>query len=128
MRITPSRRDSAFTLIEIMIVVAVIGLLAVIAIPNLLKARERTQTNACINNLRLIDAAKQQWALETKQLGSVEPSIADIGEFLVRGDSSRLPECPANQGNTNFAANYRINAVTNPPTCLVVPADHVAPF
>ena len=53
-----------FTLVEIMIVVAIIGLLAAIAIPNFVKARETAQQNACINNLRQISAAKQQWALE----------------------------------------------------------------
>jgi hypothetical protein len=50
-----------------MIVVAIIGLLAAIAIPNFVKARTTSQQNACINNLRLIDASKQQWALEQKK-------------------------------------------------------------
>jgi hypothetical protein len=50
-----------------MIVVAIIGLLAAIAIPNFVKARTTSQQNACINNLRLIDSSKQQWALEQRQ-------------------------------------------------------------
>jgi len=128
MRTPSSLRTSAFTLVEIMIVVAVIGLLAAIAIPNFVRVRQRAQANACINNLRLIDAAKQQWALEMKQLGSATPTIADIGVYLVRGSNTRLPLCPANQGSTNFSASYSINQVTNQPACLIVPADHALPF
>ncbi len=60
-------RKSGFTLVEIMIVVAIIGLLAEIAIPTFIKARKTAQGNACINNLRQIDGAIQQWALELNQ-------------------------------------------------------------
>jgi prepilin-type N-terminal cleavage/methylation domain-containing protein len=66
MKVNTSRK-SAFTLVEIMIVVAIIGLLAAIAIPNFVKARENSQINACIANLKQIDGAIQTWALEQKK-------------------------------------------------------------
>ena len=121
-------RTSAFTLVEIMIVVAIIGLLAAIAIPNFVRVRSQAQSNACINNLRLIDAAKQQWALDFKQVASAQPALADIGDYLVRGNASRMPLCPASGVDTNFATSYTINQVTNPPVCNLVPASHALPF
>ena len=66
-------KNQGFTLVEIMIVVAIIGLLAAIAIPNFVKARTTSQQNACINNLRLVDSSKQQWALEQKQANQRHP-------------------------------------------------------
>jgi prepilin-type N-terminal cleavage/methylation domain-containing protein len=122
-------RVLAFTMVEIMIVVAIIGLLAAIAIPNFVRVRQQAQINACINNLRQIDAAKQQWALEFKQMGSVVPQLSDISDYLVRGAGGRVPICPASQGNTNFAFSYSINEVTNPPTCNILgSSSHVLAF
>jgi prepilin-type N-terminal cleavage/methylation domain-containing protein len=124
MKISTSRK-SGFTLVEIMIVVAIIGLLAAIAIPSFVRARTSAQTNACINNLRQIDGAKQQWALETRQNGSATPGEADIGPYLGRSQSTTNIVCPAGGTSATFASSYTINAVTNPPTCQIVPATHV---
>jgi prepilin-type N-terminal cleavage/methylation domain-containing protein len=117
MKLNTSRK-SGFTLVEIMIVVAIIGLLAAIAIPNFVRARTTSQKNACINNLRQLDGAKQQWALENKQLPNATVGSSDVMPYLGRGSAGNYPTCPANGA-------YTLNAVDTPPVCNIT--DHVLP-
>ena len=78
-----TNKTSGFTLVEIMIVVAIIGLLAAIAIPNFVKARENAQLNSIFNNLRIIEGAKDQWALENKKgTGDTVTDIGTISDYL----------------------------------------------
>jgi prepilin-type N-terminal cleavage/methylation domain-containing protein len=123
-RMTAKKRG--FTLVEIMIVVANIGLLAAIAIPNFVKARTTSQQNACINNLRLIDASKQQWALEQRKQSTDTPAGSDLQPYLGRGSNGELPSCPVDP-QSGFATSYTANNVGTPPVCQVVASSHVLP-
>ena len=79
-----------------MIVVAIIGLLAAIAIPNFIKARATSQANACINNLRQIDGAINEWALENgKSNGVSVGTVNTVSNYIKLNSASTVPGCPA---------------------------------
>ena len=114
------KRKSGFTLVEIMIVVAIIGLLAAIAIPNFIKARATSQKNVCINNLRQVDAAIQQWAMELRKGPSAAVVETDVTPYI-----KNSVVCPS--GGTTFLNSYLLTIVSTQPTCQKVPLTHFLP-
>ena len=116
MRIRTIHRKG-FTLVEIMIVVAIIGLLASIAIPNFVKARTTAQRQACIANLQQIDGAIQQWAAETRQGDDATVTGADVLPYL-----KNAVVCPS--GGKTFADSYSVTTVAARPACLKQPNTH----
>lgn len=104
MKIKKLLGKGGFTLVEIMIVVAIIGLLAAVAIPNFMRARETAQRNACVANLKQIDGAKTLWSLDTG--GTTTPGWSDLVTAYIK----KTPSCPAGY-------SYNINALDEDPTC-----------
>ena len=101
-------RKKGFTLVEIMIVVAIIGIIIAIAIPSFIRARETSRSRACQENLAKIDGAKEQYALDENlgQDGAVAMSDL-VGATLYL---KREPECPADGA-------YTVNNIGTDPTC-----------
>lgn len=103
-----------------MIVVSIIGLLAAIAIPNVIRARTASQRNVCINNLRQVSSAIQEWAMENKKGPSSTVTVDDLLPYL-----KAQVVCPS--GGTTFGDSYSLSTVGTQPTCLQAPLSHVMP-
>ncbi len=107
-----------FTLVEIMIVVLIIGILLAIAVPNFIKARESSRAKSCIANLKQVDSAKEQWAMDNKKVAGDTPGFSD----LVGTDKyiKSTPECPS-------SGTYTIAGLGTAPSCSKSTDGHELP-
>lgn len=103
-----------FTLVEIMIVVAIIALLASIAVPSFLRARKRAQATSTLEACRQIDGAKEQYAIENFKAGTVVPTYSDLVVYIKKG--SRLyNDLVAGRATDSLGGAITINAIDTPP-------------
>jgi prepilin-type N-terminal cleavage/methylation domain-containing protein len=110
---SPLLRTGGFTLVEIMIVVAIIGLIIAIAMPSYAKTRESARSKICLENINQIETAKQTWALETGKTTGDVPADAEVYDYL-----KRPPECPA-------GFKYSPNAIGTTAACLSGIPEHI---
>jgi len=118
------KKNAGFTLIEIMIVVLIIAILLAIAIPNFLRARETSRAKSCMANMRQIETAKEQWAMDTKAAATDTPTATDLVDEYMRGTPDTLPGCPS-------SGAYTVGDMSTRPVCSIGAQngydDHVLP-
>ena len=127
-----SKNRGGFTLVEIMIVVAIIALLAAIAVPNFLRARKRSQATRVLEDLRMIDAAIDQYAIETNKITGATVSWSDVVGYLKQGSTL------ANSGNRDLLGSslgsFSVDTIPKVPSATfnalsdVAPAEFWSPF
>ena len=126
-----NKKQGGFTLVEIMIVVAIIALLAAIAVPNFLRARKRSQATRILEDLRLLDSAGDQYAIETNKTSGNNPALGDLKNYLKTGTTLY------NTGNDIFGDSYgpfTVDSIPQVPTSAfnaqsdVAPASYWSPY
>ena len=112
-----------FTLVEIMIVVAIIAILAAVAIPNFVRYRKESQKNACISNLKQLQTGAEQWAMSNSGVPTLENIVGTEATSYVKKNVSTF-KCPSGTGDYTFGTDAAGNVV---PTCGSGDSTHVLP-
>ena len=97
-----------FTLVEIMIVVLIIGILLAIAVPNFIRAREGSRAKSCQANLKQVESAKEQWAMDNKASTTATPAMTDLSPTYIKS----TPACPS-------SGTYTVGNMSTTPTCSI---------
>ena len=124
------RNEKGISIVEMVIVAAIIGILCVMAVPNFTKIRTEVYKDKCITHLRAIVAAKEHWSLETGAADTATPTADDLdgggsGYGYIKDGTSSLV-CPSDP-NKSFATSYNINNIATKPACKIAPTTHVLP-
>ena len=119
-------RRGGFTLVEIMIVVAIIALLAAIAVPNFLRARKRSQATRVLEDLRMIDSAIDQYAIETNKISGASVAWTDVKAYLKTGSALYNSGGADLFGNT-FGATFTVDILPTVPSATKTALSDVAP-
>jgi prepilin-type N-terminal cleavage/methylation domain-containing protein len=128
-----NKNRGGFTLVEIMIVVAIIALLAAIAVPNFLRARKRSQATRILEDLRMIDAAIDQYAIETNKGQGAAVAWADVQNYLKTG-SSLYSSAHLDMLGSDYGATFsvdtvpKVHATTFGKLSDVAPAEFWSPY
>jgi prepilin-type N-terminal cleavage/methylation domain-containing protein len=118
-------RRGGFTLVEIMIVVAIIALLAAIAVPNFLRARKRSQATRILEDLRMLDSATDQYAIENNKTTGFAANFSDLKNYLKTG--SVLYATGADLFGDSYGATFTVDTLPQVPTTAYNNLSDVAP-
>jgi prepilin-type N-terminal cleavage/methylation domain-containing protein len=129
---TDQRSRAGFTLVEVMIAVAIVALLAAVAVPNYQRARKRGQASRILNDLRVIDGALDRWAIENQKSSSAVATFADLRQYIKTG--TPLYETGRDVLGNEFGPTFAVDVAPSvPPASFaaladVIPAEYWSPY